>query len=235
MSEPGPHEQPAGLPPVRNHWWWRPGWRTGRHIYACHLITEGQPELRELAQQYQAALAHIPGLDVIPAAWLHITTQGIGFADEISTADLASVQQHLTQRLRVQEPPVVTSWQPAVWQEGVVLRAIPSEPLHRLRVAMHEAIAAALGPARFSEPRPGLDQFTPHMSLAYVNRDGPAQPIAHALSTVTADTATTFGQAFVLEFHRDNRMYEWAQATPIPIGEHNQPQRAQGRLSPSCA
>jgi hypothetical protein len=73
------------------------------------------------------------------------------------------------------------------------------------------------------------------MSLAYVNRDGPAQPIAHALSTVTADTATTFGQAFVLEFHRGNRMYEWAQATPIPIGEHNQPQRAQGRLSPSCA
>jgi hypothetical protein len=33
---------------VRNHWWWRPGWREGRHIYACHLILDDQPQLRAL-------------------------------------------------------------------------------------------------------------------------------------------------------------------------------------------
>ena len=225
MSEPG-SRQFAGLPPVRNHWWWRPGWRTGRHFYACHLITEGQPQLRELARRYQAALAHVPGLDVIPETWLHITTQGIGFADEVGTADLARVQKHLTERLRDREPPVVTSWQPAIWREGVVLTAIPREPLYQLRIAMHEAVAAALGPAKFSEPRPAPDQFIPHLSVAYVSQDGPAEPVAQALRTVTADAATTFDRAFVLEFHRDNRMYEWTQATPIPIGKHNQSQRA---------
>lgn len=210
---------------MRNHWWWRPGWRTGRHFYACHLITEGQPQLRELAHRYQAALAHIAGLDLIPQAWLHITTQGIGFADEVSTADLASVQKHLTERLRDREPPVVTSWQPAIWQEAVVLKAIPREPLYQLRIAMYDAVAAALGPAKFSAPRPAPDQFTPHMSVAYASHDGPAEPIAEALRTVKADAVITFGQAFLLEFHRDRRMYEWTQATPIPIGERNQPQR----------
>jgi 2'-5' RNA ligase len=220
MSEPEPQQhQPPDLPRVRNHWWWRPGWRTGRHFYACHLITEGQPQLGELVGHYQAALANIPGLDLIPKAWLHITTQGIGFADEISTADLTSVRKHLTERLRDLEPPVVTSWQPAIWEEAVVLKAIPQEPLYQLRIAMHDAVAAALGPAKFSEPWPAPDQFTPHLSVAYASHDGPGEPIAEALRTVTADAVITFGQAFMLEFHRDKRMYEWTQATPIPIGK----------------
>ena len=63
------------------------------------------------------------------------------------------------------------------------------------------------------------------MSVAYASHDGPAKPIAQALRTVTADATTTFDQAYMLEFHRDNRMYEWTQATPIPIGVRNQPQR----------
>jgi hypothetical protein len=41
---------------VRNHWWWRPGWREGRHIYACHLILDDQPQLRALVARYQEAL-----------------------------------------------------------------------------------------------------------------------------------------------------------------------------------
>jgi hypothetical protein len=63
------------------------------------------------------------------------------------------------------------------------------------------------------------------MSVAYANQDGPAEPIAEELMPVTANAVITFGQAYMLEFHRDNHMYEWTQATPIPIGEQKQPQR----------
>ena len=28
---------------VRNHWYWRPGWRAGRHFYACHITLDKQP------------------------------------------------------------------------------------------------------------------------------------------------------------------------------------------------
>ncbi len=54
---------------------------------------------------------------------------------------------------------------------------------------------------------------------AYVNADGPAQPICQALSRVQPQAVTTtFGSACLLVFHRDHRMYEWTRAAPIPIG-----------------
>src|SRR5690348_7434574 len=76
---------PASL---RNHWWWRPGWTTGRHYYACHLTLDDQPQLRQLVARYQQAIEDRPGLDLIPPEWLHITMQGIGFTDEIGITEL---------------------------------------------------------------------------------------------------------------------------------------------------
>jgi hypothetical protein len=58
----------------------------------------------------------------------------------------------------------------------------------------------------------------PHVSTAYVNSDAPATPIAAALEDVEAEPVTvTFAKADLLEFHRDQRMYEWTSATPIPL------------------
>ena len=66
---------------------------------------------------------------------------------------------------------------------------------------------------------PSLRQFNSHVSIAYANADGQAQPIAEALQAVTTATVTaTFSKASLLEFHRDHRMYEWTSATPIAIG-----------------
>ena len=48
--------EPQLVTTVRNHWWWRPGWRTGRHFYACHLTLDDQPQLMELVGRYQDAL-----------------------------------------------------------------------------------------------------------------------------------------------------------------------------------
>ena len=27
---------------LHDHWWWRPGWRAGRHYYACHITLGGR-------------------------------------------------------------------------------------------------------------------------------------------------------------------------------------------------
>jgi 2'-5' RNA ligase len=203
---------------VRNHWWWRPGWRTGRHVYACHLTLDDQPQLRALVRQYQDAMAHLPNLDLIPARWLHVTMQGIGFTDEISTADLAAVTGRLGERLRIMKAPVATFERPTIHPEAVVLEADPPEPLYQLRLAMYETIASVLGHDKFSEPRPEPERFKPHVSAAYVNSDGPVKPIADAISTINPEPVTvTFRQVSLLVFHRDRRMYEWTQATPLPI------------------
>jgi 2'-5' RNA ligase len=211
--------EPQFVTTVRNHWWWLPGWRAGRHFYACHLTLDDQPELRELVERYQDALRHLPSLDMIPAHWLHITAQGIGFADEIGQADLADVTAAVQERLRDLEPPVATFHRATIRPEAVLLKAEPPQPLYQLRLTLYDAIASVLGPGKFSEPRPGPRQFTPHVSAAYVNDHGPAEPIAQAISHLDPEPVTaTFRTVSLLEFHRDGRTYEWTSAAPLLIG-----------------
>ncbi|MBO0825036.1 MAG: 2'-5' RNA ligase family protein [Actinobacteria bacterium] len=213
--------EPQAASTVQNHWWWRPGWRVGRHYYACHLTLDDLPKLRELVQQYQDVMSRLPNLDLIPPQWLHVTMQGIGFVDEVSDDELAAVTEHLRELLRRTARPVVTFHRPTIRREAVVLKAEPAEPLRHLRMAMYDTIAPVLDQGTFSvsEPRPGPGQFTPHVSAAYVNDDGPAEPIAEAIGTIDPEPVTvTFRAASLLVFHRDHRMYEWTQATPLPIG-----------------
>jgi 2'-5' RNA ligase len=217
-------EEPQAATTVCNHWWWRPGWRTDRHFYACHFTLDEQPRLRSLVRQYQDTIAHLPNLDLIPPRWLHVTMQGIGFTDEISTADLAAVTGRLGERLRSMKAPVTTFQRPTIHPEAVVLEAEPPEPLYQLRLAMYETIASVLGPDRFHEQRPEPGRFIPHVSVAYVNGDGPMHPIADAVSSIEPQPVTaTLGTASLLVFHRDHRMYEWTQATPLPIGAASGP------------
>jgi 2'-5' RNA ligase len=214
--------EPEVVTAVRNHWWWRPGWRAGRHFYACHLTLEDQPQLRALVKQYQDAIGHLPGLDLIPAQWLHITMQGIGFADEITPEDLAAVTTAIQGRLRDLKPPIATFDRANVWPEAVVLKAKPTQSLYQLRVAIYDTIASVLNSAKFSEPRPERTKFTPHVSAAYINSDGPAEPIAEAIADRDPQPVTaTFHTISLLEFHRDGRMYEWTRANPLPIGPTN--------------
>jgi len=108
---------------VRNHWWWRPGWREGRHFHACHLTLDDQPQLRELVADYQQALTGMTGIDLIPPQWLHLTVQGIGFTDEISAAELVALDHALAAELGTINPPTVefrylTVYPEAIYRDG---------------------------------------------------------------------------------------------------------------------
>src|SRR5262245_33980474 len=81
---------------VRDHWWWRPGWRLGRRAYTFHITfedgtVEGGPDLHRLTAAYQASLAGMPGLDLVPLQWLHLTMQNVGFTDEVGESDVQAV------------------------------------------------------------------------------------------------------------------------------------------------
>jgi hypothetical protein len=99
---------------MRSHWWWRPGWRPGRRQYAWHLtfgdqtVSPGQADLRQVMGGYQARLAEPPGLDPVPAEWLHLTVQGIGFADEIDTAEVDRIVAAARRRCAALAPVRVT-------------------------------------------------------------------------------------------------------------------------------
>jgi len=42
---------------MADHWWWRPGWRPGRRVYAFHFTFGDRPAVCELAVACQARLA----------------------------------------------------------------------------------------------------------------------------------------------------------------------------------
>ncbi len=219
MSETAIDYQPATLTTVHDHWWWRPGWRQGRHFYACHLTLDDQSELRELVRGYQLATRELPFLDQIPAEWLHITMQGIGFTDEISERQIADVTASLQGELASLTPPVAVFQNPTISREALYVKAHPVKPLYQLRLRMRRAVLSMLGADRFAEPEPSPRQFTPHVSTAYVNRENAVDPLANALAHMPSRAVNaTFRKASLLVFHRDNRMYEWTSATPIPIG-----------------
>lgn len=204
---------------LQDHWWWRPGWRPGRHLYACHFTMDDQPALRQLVAQYQEALRRLPGLDLIPARWLHLTMQGIGFVDGLDSADVDEIAQAIRRNLANLTPPVVTFGCPVVRPEAVYLPAEPDRPIAALRAAVREAIAEALGEDRAEVAPDHLQGYRPHVSIAYSNTEQAAEPIVEALSGVQAEpVVVTLGQVELLEFHRDRRMYEWTSAQPLRIG-----------------
>jgi 2'-5' RNA ligase len=209
----------ARVDSLRNHWWWRPDWPAGRPLYACHLTLDDQPELRELIRHYQDALVHLGNLDLIPPGSLHLTMQRVGFVDEVSPAELKAVAEQIEDRLRGEPTPVVTFGGPTVLEEGIFLKALPAEPVYALRLAVYQAVETALGPRVRPLAPPPRERYVPHVSVAYVNGDGPAQPVFDALSRVHASPVTvTFRVAPILDFHREHQMYQWTRALPIPIG-----------------
>lgn len=199
---------------MRNHWWWRPGWESGRRFYTWHLTFDGQDDVHRLAAAYRDGLAGVGGLTLIPDRWLHLTMQGIGFVGEISDEQAQAVAQAASKNLRA-----VTTFDlqlgPAVLDpEAVLLDVEPDGPVRAVRDAIRSAIGDVLG-----EVPERADGFTPHVSVAYSASDGPAAPIAAALADLDVPQATArITAAELIVLHRDNQMYEWTTFARAPLG-----------------
>src|ERR1035438_8497606 len=89
---------------IEDHWWWRPGWRPGRRMYTWHVTFGEMPCVGDLAAHVQARLAGLPGLDLVPGRWLHLTTQGVGFTDEVVSADVVAIVDAAQRRPAGGEP-----------------------------------------------------------------------------------------------------------------------------------
>jgi 2'-5' RNA ligase len=204
--------------PLVDHWWWRPGWRSGRHFYACHIAMGGNEEFRRLVATYQRALEDVPGLDLIPARWLHLTLQGIGFVDEIDDQLLSDVTAAIRDGVATVRAPSAAFHHPVVRPEAVYLSASPSEPIRALKAVVATAIAKVLPPPLAVGIGGDLGSFRPHVSVAYSNTSQPAEPILERLSAVQAEPVSLdLDEVSILEFHRDHRMYEWTSAHPLRL------------------
>ena len=196
---------------MADHWWWRPGWRPGRRMYTWHFTFDDAPQVRDLAARYQTRLAALPGLDLIPARWLHLTTQGVGFTDEVSDSDVATIINAARRRLATLSAAPVTLGPARITPEAILLDVTPIAGLTAIRAGLRAAIGDVWPAGRIPE----TEDWTPHVSVAYSNTTAPAEPYAAALADHREFTESLIGSVQLIVIGRDQHMYEWTTRAEI--------------------
>ena len=165
---------------------------------------------------YQARLARLPGLDLVPVEWLHLTVQGIGFADEVGAGDVERIVAAVRPRCATLAPLRLTLGPAVLMEEGVWLRVAPPAAVRQVRAAVRSGIAEVWGAARVPEAAGG---FTPHVSLAYSGTEGSDEPYAAALAGAAPRSATVELAAIqAISLGRDGRRYRWETIATVPLG-----------------
>ncbi|MEV0681697.1 2'-5' RNA ligase family protein [Actinosynnema sp. NPDC050436] len=201
---------------MRDHWWWRPGWRTGRSFYTWHVTFADQPAAQRLVADYAPALAGLAQLDPVPARWLHLTLQGVGFTDEIDRDDITLIVDAARARCATLKPITIILGPAHVDPETVQMPAHPLEPLSDLRLAVRAAIADVWGESNVPEPE---SRFRAHVSLGYCTTAGPMEPVVRALDAHGGHTGEVVVSAVsLIDLNRDHRAYEWTDVATIPLG-----------------
>ncbi|MEU5876162.1 2'-5' RNA ligase family protein [Spirillospora sp. NPDC047279] len=202
--------------PVRmsNHWWWRPGVRPGRRLLVWHILLRDQPHARELVRHCQDRLADVPGLDLVPADWLHMTTQIVGFADEIGKTEVDAMLDAATGRLTDLVPIEVELGKPWFHSEAVMLGIRPPRALDPIRVAIREAVAESVRVHQLDDE----PEWTPHVSVAYSHAEGPAAPVLDAFAPPPAPRELRVEEVHLVEQVRVGRLYRWEDHVAVPLG-----------------
>ena len=201
---------------LHDHWWWRPGWRPGRCFFTFHVTFADQPEVQALVASATTRLAGLPGLDLVPAQWLHLTMQGIGFSDEVADDNLAKIIAAAREHLSVVPPVTVRIGPVVVADEGVACRAGPAGALDPARDAVRAAIGGVWGTDRVPEAA----EWTPHVSVAYASADGPGDRFEAALNGLGDVAGVTVRAVDLIRLGRDRHVYEWEPVERFQLGGH---------------
>jgi len=190
---------------MADHWWWRPGCRPGRRQYVWHILFGDHAEVRRAVRDLQTRLACLPGLDLVPEAWLHMTTHIVGFADEITDTEAKEIAAAASTRLRNINPVKVTFGRTLFHPEAVMLAARPRLSLMPIR----EAVCGAAAQVSGLEPAGCSDDWVPHVTAAYSNSEGLAQPVIHAAGKTLGDCEVTIAEVHLVAQERQGHLYRW--------------------------
>ena len=161
---------------MTDHWAIQPG-TDPQHRQLMWPVTLGADRtVIELTRQAHRRLAGIPGLDLVPPRWLHLTTLTSGPADAIAPGALAAMIEEAQHLLAAITPITITLSRVLYHPRAVMLDAGPAEPFK----PVIEAIQTATRHARSSTVL-YHDPWRPHITLAYSNGTQPAAPVIEAL------------------------------------------------------
>jgi 2'-5' RNA ligase len=204
---------------LRNHWTPRPGWSAERSLVATYLTLDGSPDAVAALQAYQAELIGLPQVDLVPAEWLHVTVQGIAFADEVPATAAARLAAALAERLAHLPAPRVRLDPPEPGGEGIYLPLTPAEALVPLRDTIRATATDELGLSSLYG-LPGQDgAFSPHASFAYTNADLPVEEVMIRLAAVPhVPVELEVTSVAVIALRRSDRRWWWTDRHDVRVG-----------------
>jgi len=192
---------------MADHWWWRPGWRPDRHYLTWYVVFDDQA-LRDHVAEHQKALADLDYLDPVPADGIHMTVQGVAFADELDADAVARIGAQADERTADIEPFTLTVGPIAAYPGGTFLRAAPWRPVAEVRERLRDAIATELGTNQVpAEPA----RFKPHISVNYCNAAPPATEVIRRLAELRQfpPIEVPVTSVSLLELRREGHTYRW--------------------------
>ncbi|WP_176611628.1 2'-5' RNA ligase family protein [Actinomadura sp. WMMB 499] len=199
---------------MSNHWWWRSGVRPGRRLLVWHILPEGQPDVHDLVRHCQGKLGGLNGLDLIPVEWLHMTTQIVGFEDEIPDAEVGEMVAGVAERLVGLAPIEVELGRVWLHSEAIMLGIRPPKSLDPVREAIRESAAGTVCIHQLADE----PDWTPHISVAYSNTDGPASPVVDALSHRPKPVPLQVGEVHLVAQEHIGRSYQWERRDVVGLG-----------------
>lgn len=192
---------------IRDHWYWRPGWRIGRSFYTWHLTFADAENLHRLADTVRTAL-DLTILSPVPDDGLHLTMQGVGFADEVNDRDLSAVIDAAKHQVRHLESFNLSLGPVDPDAEGIGLLVQPWAPVIALRHTLRAAIVDVWGPSNVPEQ---ADGFRPHVTIAYSASNADTADLRTRLTPLRElEPATVkIANAQLIQLNRDEKIYQW--------------------------
>jgi 2'-5' RNA ligase len=201
---------------VTDHWWWRPGWSLGKRFYTWHFTFERNKQLNDYVAHFQNLVAKFPCYDIVPLEWLHLTTQGINFVDQVPKSSIDSIVSKVRERLSLQPPLHVAFGKPELWPESISFPVSPIEAIAACRTVVREAIEGELGTVEGKS-----DDFYPHVSLAYSNSVYSASKILKSLEeNPLPEIQLELSHVDLIRLGRDRKIYEWEVESRIAFSGH---------------
>jgi 2'-5' RNA ligase len=201
---------------TRDHWWWRPGWRKGRSFYTWHITFPSSNLIRQIVSLYAPIISRINTLDPVGIEGIHSTLQGVGFADEVSLADIEEIVASVRLRCAQLEPIKAKIDEPQMDEEALFMNVHPVEQIARVKLAVRNGIGDAWGHGSIPE---SMDGFRPHITLAYSNGIESIERINAVVKQCSFPAANVLIPSVALiDLNRDRGRYEWTEIVTTALG-----------------
>jgi 2'-5' RNA ligase len=199
---------------MTDHWAIQPGTDTSRQQLMWPITFGTDEAAAELARTAHERLAGIPGLDLVPPRWLHLTTLTSGPADDVTPDQLTGMIKEAKRLLAAIAPITITLGRVLYHPRAVMLDAGPDGPFQPVIEAIETATRnAGYAAALYHDP------WRPHITLAYSNTTRPAGPIIEALGRNLESSLVTI-RSVSLVAQSPSQRWTWDHIAALALAAH---------------